>query len=359
MKKICNMICSLMLIIILGFSSQSTFALNTNPKDLDSNAVYQKALNSKGFYGTYKTEDLYNQNDVKQWRMFYDDNSYLILDRGTGEVIEFGYDGKNPYYENKEAKLYYCGPLAYFVESLDKSNKKFYRIGENKYYDTLPKEMKGIKSYDTEKEITTANINIGETHDISMSIEPLAGEGTLISEVYLDSRTIVQDYAFRYNLNGTCTAVATGIVLTYLNKTRSPWYVPSPYVYPQDYRAEMIEYNYDFNSTSYQNAERLHQLLVSSGMPTATYGQSVSNAIYAYRSNYLSTALSVEANSWNNDPTYITNQIDIDIPGMITTFLDYYEMGYSFHTMAVYGYRKYVETSIITVYIRDGGDPLM
>lgn len=76
-------------------------------------------------------------------------------------------------------------------------------------------------------------------------------------------------------------------------------------------------------------------------MPGGTYGGNVSLAIGVYKLNYLNTPLSVDANGFFNDPTYLTNQIDKDIPGMITTFLDYYDMGYSFHTMAVYGYRKY------------------
>lgn len=51
------------------------------------------------------------------------------------------------------------------------------------------------------------------------------------------------------------------------------------------------------------------------------------------------TILSVEWRLFRNDPTYITNQIDKSIPVMITTTL--FTSGYDWHTMVVYGYKKY------------------
>lgn len=261
--------------------------------------------------------------------MYYDDTSYLILDLGSGKVMEYGYDGAQAYSRAKEEKLYYAGPLNHFLKSGD----SYYKLGEEKIYETLP-TIDGVELTKTAEEV------MKQTNLNTLELESVAR--TLVTEQYVDDRYWIQDLAFGNNASGTpesgtCTAVATEVVLNYLNKTRTPWYVPN-----SNYSAEFLITSY-FNPTLYPNAKRLHQELISCGMGWASYGLRVSNAILEYRRRHLSTYLVVDYTSLNNDPRYITDQIDVNIPGMITTTFS--TEGYDTHTMAVYGYKKYSDNS--------------
>jgi len=277
---------------------------------------YKEILESRGFTSKYETLDLYN---VKQWRLYYDETSYLILDQFSGEVMEYGIDCEQPYAANAKRKLYYGGPLCYYIEL----EGKYYGIKDEKSH-VSPPLVKGVKLISSSDE--------SSIHDENNIINNYA-VSSLLKTKDVSTPLNIQRQAFGKNIDGTCSAVATCVILTYLNRTRSSWYVPN-----SDYSSEnLVAVSSD---TLYPKAEKLHQLLITSGMGTASYAERIAMSVLNYKQRYLlNTTVSVEWRLFRNDPTYITNQIDLNIPGMITTTL--LTDGYDLHTMAVYGYKKY------------------
>lgn len=319
-----------MLIVLLAFSSIQVYANNANESPLAApnvDSFYHTVLESKGFNGTYQTLDLYNENEVIQWRMYFDSSSYLILDISNGEVMEYGFDCIVPFSNFKDEKPYYGGPLCYYIKTED----KYFSINEDKYYTTSPK-IKGVILTETSGESVLQN-NLNYQTD-----QVYASAASLIRTVSVSSPLSIQRQAFGNNVNGTCSAVATSIVLTYLNRTRSAWYVPD-----STYMSENL-IGTTYSSTSYAKAQKLHLLLISCGMGTMSYADGIRNPVNTYKSQHLpNTTVSVDWRLFRSNPTYITNQIDNNIPGMITTTL--FTGGYDWHTMAVYGYKYFSDGS--------------
>jgi len=299
-------------------------------KDIHDNSIvneteqilvkYKEILESVGLTGEYNRIELYNMNSISQWYMYYNDSSYLILDINSGKIMEYGYETRQPYDGYLGSKLYYGGPLCYSVEK----NGQYLEIRENKTYSTIP-TIKGVRFLNNEDKISLSNEN---NQLLNYTPSGIVGQKNVASYY-----SYIQRPAFGNNTNGTCSAVATAVVLTYLDRYRAAAYVPS-----SNYRSPDLE-GEKYNADKYANAERLHQLLVSSGMGTMSYADRIRSSVANYKNKYLSnTTLSVDWQLFKSNPTYITNQIDKNIPGMITTTV--FTSGYNFHTMAVYGYQK-------------------
>lgn len=325
-----RIVCSLMLVLFMLSSTKVVYANNVSKEYvglLDVESFYQTVLKSKGFSGTYQTLNLYNENDLIQWCMYFDDTTYLILDKGTGEVMEYGFDCQQPFSNYKNYKPYYGGPLCYYI----KLDEKYFGIIEKKYYSKSPKVSGVVIS---EKEVESVLRN-----KLSARAEqPIEVAASLVKSVSVLSPLSIQRQAFGNNVNGTCSAVATGIVLTYLNRNKTAWYVPD-----STYMSENL-IGKTYLSTSYAKAEKLHQLLITSGMGTASYADRIKLPVSSYKSQYLpNTVISVDWRMIRSNPTYITDQIDKNIPGMITTTL--FTGGFDWHTMAVYGYNYYSDNT--------------
>lgn len=112
--------------IVNSFCSISSYVANYSLANVNINiGKYSELLGKRGLSGKFKIKDLYNSNDIKQWKLFYSDNSYLILNPESNEVLEYGTDSGNPYFEYSDSKYYYGGPLQYYVKN---KKNKFYNI---------------------------------------------------------------------------------------------------------------------------------------------------------------------------------------------------------------------------------------
>lgn len=141
--------------------------------------------------------------------------------------------------------------------------------------------------------------------------------------------------AFGNNVDGTCTAVATAICMRYLDLN------------VQDcvsgfYESENL-FGSKFDSIGYRQAEVLHQDLVNHhNIGVASYALAVRNGVEDYVNDhgYESTGLSV---SWlkTNSIQFVTDHIDTNRPCMMTTTAFTAPKEWDWHTMAIYGYRKY------------------
>jgi len=299
-------------------------------KDIHDNSIvtetqqilvkYKEILESVGLIGDYNRIELYNVHSVSQWYMYYDHSSYLILDINTGKILEYGYDTRQPYDGYLSSKLYYGGPLCYSVEK----NGQYLEIREKKIYSTIP-TIKGVQFLNNDDKISLSN----ESNQIlNYTPSGIVGQKNVASYY-----SYIQRPSFGNNTKGTCSAVATAVVLTYLDRYRSAAYVPN-----SNYRSPDL-IGSTFNAVAYKKAEDLHKLLVSSGMGTMSYANIIKLSVAKYKNNYLpNTTLSIDWQLFRSNPTYITNQIDKNIPGMITTTV--LTFGYDLHTMAVYGYQK-------------------
>lgn len=99
--------------VLFHLTSSITVSANVNIKI----GKYSELLGKRGLSGKFKIKDLYNSNDIKQWKLFYSDNSYLILNPESNEVLEYGTDSGDPYFEYSDSKYYYGGPLQYYVKN--------------------------------------------------------------------------------------------------------------------------------------------------------------------------------------------------------------------------------------------------
>lgn len=315
--------------IVNSFCSISSYVANYSLANVNINiGKYSELLGKRGLSGKFKIKDLYNSNDIKQWKLFYSDNSYLILNPESNEVLEYGTDSGDPYFEYSDSKYYYGGPLQYYVKN---KKNKFYNITRDKEVSKVI-NLKNLKMNDS-------NLGSSELDNLdTIEITPM----TISYSVSVNQPNLIKSMAFGNNINGTCTAVATGIVLQYLNKTKTPWYLPD-----NSYIAESLYGNKAINGTTganiYPKAEKLHNLLTNTGLNQSIIGQwgwMVTNAMSLYKTRYLeSVYLYVDYFIVTKTPTIIINQINNDIPGMMTIAWGDPTNVYDTHSMAVYGYR--------------------
>lgn len=260
-------------------------------------------------------------------------NGYLILERGTYAFAEGG--EANPYKNYMDYPQYYGGLLCYYIQR------------EQEYLDILRGEPVDALAHMNYID------NLSETSQPDVS--PYGDLENPIVHRLVNSNTYIKRVDFGYNggdFNNTCSAIATTIALNYLDRTRNDNIVPSQYnlealsgAFPRTTQ-EVI--------SSYPKAHAFHKFLVEDcGMNAVSFAGAISIPVDTYRNHSTATINSGISVSWTlvNPAAYIKTQISNSRPAMMTTAL---AGQYSTHTMVVYGYRSYNNSSEIDFLVHTG-----
>ena len=278
-----------------------------------------------------EAEVLHNRFGEDSFIVGYTQDSYLIVDRGTFAFLEQG-PAPGPY-EGCEGSKYYGGFRCY----AELQNGTLYDLStgepmENLAY--LPAMDELIEKYEREEGL------------------PLPGSRMATSSGTLPkSNEIVKRMAFGLNAgeyDNTCSAVALGLALGYLDVTFDSRLVPS------DMEPES-RVSADYSSSRYPKATKLHHCLVDEcGMAPGLlglWGADVEAGLDSYmRADSERSAAGVEM-AWTVtdlnrtlvDLVWLREGIKNGRPLLITTIVDWWvddhAIDYSTHTMLVYGFR--------------------
>jgi len=269
--------------------------------------------------GEIAAEILYNHEQQPLFIIGVTNKGYLIMDRKSFICWEWG-KGGNPFGEMSNVKKYYGGILCYSVER------------ENGYENIVTKKSSNKVSYLPRLEELLKN-------EPSVCAEQIIARYSLISEPTRTTSTkiensfsYIQRLAFGKNVIGTCAAVASGIVLTYLDNQVSTVFVPF------NMHAEQLAGTEVGNN--YSKAEALHQHLIDGGMSAGSNTTQIINIInnvYAKSDDYIMN-MELSATSitpWLTLDSKIIEQIDSNKPVLILTQNHWV---YGNHAMVVYGY---------------------
>ena len=170
---------------------------------------------------------------------------------------------------------------------------------------------------------------------------PIARAETVAETVHLkNSRAYIQRLAFGYNDDNTCTAVAVGIALNYMDGQINKNLIP------KEYKSESLTTNNV--KDGYSQANSFHKYLANEcGLVAASFSNMVVNGLTEYcirNENAANMELRVSVSLYKTvGMKHIKEQIDKGMPVMITTTTNAGK--YNFHTMVVYGYRKNADES--------------
>jgi hypothetical protein len=324
MKK--ALICLFVFIsMLIGFT---TFVYAQETPDITANEqdMLAQLMDIRGIGGDITAYVLFSHTDDPQFIIGSSEAGYLIMDRDCNGCMEWG-TGRNPYNDFQDKKKYYGGISCYFVEL------------EDQYYNIISGEKTDVILYvknldKVEKSRLNSYLQQNQTLD---DPPPTITETKRINNCY----SSLQRLAFGINSDGTCTAVACGIVLNYLDREVSTLIVPS------DMESEVLKTAATDDLMDYPQAEALHQYLYHEcGMNPVNLAWMVTDEIAKYRQYTAETENTEIAVSWCSftDSSYITSEIDQDIPSMVTTLI-WGDTDTRKHTMAVYGYRIYSDDS--------------
>ena len=270
---------------------------------------------------------LFGHNDEPHFLLAISDLGYLIMNREDGLVLEWA-ESASPYAGLEGAQKYYGGYGNYGVGSPAGvtdiiTGSEVSGISEFTYNSDYYQYMPNWKP-------STPSRSLGD------------GNITLLSAVAPVTKTLpyaydyIQRLSFGNNTTGTCTAVATGQVLNYLDKT------VDDNIVPVKFQSEPLGDTTVWSLTSYPGATAMHNYLtLACGMVIASFMGDVVVGVEIYRDTQPSVLLTGISVSYNLGPFVwgtVTSDIDKGLPSMVTT--PPWESGdYSTHTMAVTGYR--------------------
>lgn len=286
-------------------------------------SAVESAMEARGIGGDVEVETLYNQKGQSAFLLGVSDSGYQIITRETLMCIEGG--EANPYAAYPDGVKYYGGILNYYV------------VSGNKYIDICRDiEVERIPESDSLNEAINSETNKNAAFAPSASATASITSTTIIP--YASSR--IQRKAFGYNNDNTCSAVACTIVLDYIDYNNSN-------IVPSSYHLEtLVSKTGSDVATNSPRAHAFHRFLVDDcGMGAVSYANGISNAIDEYR--YSSTAISDTEIDCEWTLNIFTNfgidELEADRPTMLTSTI---AGDYSWHTMPVYGYRRYSDNSL-------------
>lgn len=329
-KRICLLIGITMILMGFKFEALANDSLKISSNNIVSDkeiSALEKAMGTRGIAGKIRVEILYDHNDSPNYVIGTTDAGYLILDRNTFACMESG--EVNPYASNSEYDgiKYYGGVLNYYI----KYNDAYFDICQNKI-------ISDISYYDYLDDTANRNINMS---DAQFSAAATSANATVTTTEILPSNlSRIQRRAFGRNNDNTCTAVACTLVLNYLDFLNDD-------IVPNKYELELLVTDDGSKvATKHPKAHAFHRFLVDDcGMGAASYANAVIDGIDEYReSDNTIGGTEIEAEWTLNILTnFGINEILADKPTMLTSTI---AGEYSWHTMAVYGFRRYSDNSL-------------
>ena len=304
----------------------SSAAAETNSSQIELTheeiVAVQQSMSVRNIWGeNFCVEVVYDANDEPSYLFGLTNNGYIILSRETLSFCEGGRG--NPYRQYADAKKYYGGPFAYYVDEVDEN-------GNAAFLNLMRKEI-------------SSNVTVIDRVNDDSDLAKMAAPESVQADTRFTlnkSREYIQRKAFGANYDGgdyedTCSAVATGIALTYLA------YTYDEQIVPDERRAEDFNDKIPGNETDvktyFPKAFALQKYIVDDcGMEAASFSAGVSNAFNKYMGLVCpDVGLSMHSTPLPKEST-IKEHLDQNLPVLITTTL---HSTYKFHTMCVYGYR--------------------
>ena len=319
MKKLLSLIIAIAM--IFGFSTQSFATETSNVKDYE--ALIHGLCGLDLSHDNVQMDYLYDANGTLDYMLGTTSSTYIILEKETYMILEAG-EG-NPFHGFMDQDKYYGGPLCYYAK--DKDATQFYDIVQEKNVDGVS-ELVRVDSVDA-------------------SQRNMRGVTATTYKRVANYTSYIKKRAFGWNNNNTCSAVALGLALNYLTLQYGNSYVPSSW--SSELRTASTE-----TSTSYPNAQSLHNYLVNScGMTGPCYGNSLQSGFNVYKYTKIPSSYSISL-SWTLSPAIntIKTKIDNNLPVLITTTTGNPDSSYNWHTMLVYGYKV---TDGTTMYLIHNG----
>jgi len=287
-----------------------------------------------------QNEVLYDHNQAPTYRLGVSNTGYLIMRNADGYCLEYG-NVLNPYNGyGTNVQKFYGGVGCYST----KQGASYYNIIYGVASSNIPylQELDMIPLRDNSSPVLMSAPVSTSTLPPSLAATPTLTYTQLISNY----NPYIQRKAFGYNdaNSNTCTAVALGIVLTYLD-----CYLDSQIV-PANMKAEaLIDVNAKDKSgvIRYPRAEALHkQLQDECGLGPVSYADRVVEGLYKYdslNSGALNRELKVSWSLFSSTYQQFKNEININKPVMVTT--TFFGDPSNFHSMAVYGVRESTDGS--------------
>lgn len=278
---------------------------------------------------SFEMRTLFNADDEPAFLLGLSEKGYVII--GSEDYMFHEGGEGNPFRGFEQSKLYYGGPLCYFVDD-----------GET-YYDIFRGEH------------TSEMREVRPNPDAVMQqkLQSVLDSPRSTTKVLPFDMAYIRKRAFGHNSLGTCTAVAFGQALYYLDAVYDDDCVPA------GFESELRTINPEYD-TDYAKAEAMHQYLSKSqqnggcGMGVACYGSSTIAPFNTYCSNM------VPASQCNVSMTYTLSlgitaakqHLDQNLPLVITTGIGNPDTPYNTHSMLVYGYK--VENGLTSYLVHNG-----
>lgn len=263
-------------------------------------------------------EVLYSHEDIPKFILAIASNGYLIVDKDSWVVVEHG-SGHNPYVDYPSAKKFYGGVGCAVIEV------------EGGYLHTETGETLSVIPYIQGIDLLGDASNSGQRQ-----YEPNAVV-TATEKTLPNYESHIRQLAFGNNESGTCTAVACGIVLNYLDRNVSQSFVPD------NMESEELR-NRALDNTP--NAQLLHTTLIDCGIDAPATPVSAYSGMYNYIYNdaeRAKTGLLIPFATFASSSDcfdFLKSEIDKGIPAVLsTTVAPDLPVSYALHSMAVYGYR--------------------
>lgn len=287
-------------------------------------------MEQMGISGEISFEVLYDEYNKPRYILSTGESSYAIARREDHRVIERSKSSPSPYNDYIDLKKYYGGALCYYVWM----NDKYYDIRTGEYCDQVTYVISPNNSHADEVEWQDNNDNIEQgtkRNTISEKSKKVYPGKAYIAQ----ADQYIRRPAFGNNTDGTCSAVACGIALNYLDQTKLSGIVPA-YLSPLQ---QMESYESSENITG----DKLHRFIAfSCYMPPASHGSMLSAGIERYRNKFeITRNARLSLNVVDNikyDVYYVVVEENItnDMPVIVTTMLGGGD--HQLHSMVAYGY---------------------
>lgn len=321
-------------LLVIAFVPLSDSAMiNTSVDNNDIQYNIQKLMSIHGMEGNSSIEFLLDESGAPSFVLGVNATGYMITSINTYRILEYG--EVNPYKDHNIGNKYYGGFCLYYI----KNDIGIFDLERNKYVDKIA-SLNNLSSL-MQTEAVSGNL-----------IEPLSGIGdpTLTKDVTLPfASSYILRKAFGCNDNDTCTAVACGIALNYLDSRYNGNVVAS---YWQHETLGNIPTSGDLTATifkaQYPKAQSLRDYLVFPCLlAPASCGILVTNGINNYRNNAggLVYGTGISAQYYGPWPlsSIAKHQLDLNRPSMMTTLNN--STDWDYHTMLIYGYETYSDGS--------------
>lgn len=297
---------------------------------------------------TISAEYLYNWDGSADYiYVEFAGGGYAVLYRDTYELLELSYTG-TPYSGVDSEKKYYCGPSNYYTKNStgfrNLITDEVVPISESEAFDNavaIRRHFGSVESaYSLHDESTSTLYSTSVTETNSVSVQSVPSYNGLITGLDLEDGTYIENYQFFLsspfigaNTEGTCSSVATQLLLNYHNYFTDRRIIDDDYLFEDldDDNEEITERNPNtcrdpclMNSYTLGSTDAFYNSIVSGIEPEHTGANG--DDIVAFVKNYLNgrglsnsfTVQSLSSTTGAIHTSRITNEINANLPVIVS-----------------------------------------